>query len=164
MDMGRKNDSLLKDQCGAALVIALIMMIVLTVIGLAASFTSIFETILSGNKRASTTAFYVADGGAQSALSYIQNFSLPGQYDTTEHKYVYDKSTNPNPTDAHPIEITYNPSRSGPPRNSKFSATGQYEFMYYEIESKGEDQTDFNPNKANCTVQESVLRLVPTEQ
>jgi len=41
----------LNNQSGAALVIALVIMIVLTVIALAATFTSIFEIKLSGNKR-----------------------------------------------------------------------------------------------------------------
>lgn len=50
--------SRLKDQAGAALVIALIMIVVLTLIGLASTFTSTFEISLSGNKRLSTDAFY----------------------------------------------------------------------------------------------------------
>ena len=51
----------LKDQSGTALVIALIMIIVLTLIGLASTFTSTFEISLSGNKRLSTDAFYLAE-------------------------------------------------------------------------------------------------------
>jgi hypothetical protein len=51
----------LKDQSGTALVIALIMIVVLTLIGLASTFTSTFETSLSGNKRLSTDAFYIAE-------------------------------------------------------------------------------------------------------
>src|SRR4030043_731939 len=64
----------LKDQSGAALVIALIIMVVLTVIALASSFTSIFEIKLSGNKRGTTDAFYTADGGVQAVLPVITNF------------------------------------------------------------------------------------------
>ena len=51
----------LKDQSGSALVIALVMIVVLTLIGLASTFTSTFETSLSGNKRLSTDAFYIAE-------------------------------------------------------------------------------------------------------
>jgi hypothetical protein len=57
MDVKTKS----KDQTGAALVIALIMIIVLTLIGLASTFTSTFEISLSGNKRLSTDAFYEAE-------------------------------------------------------------------------------------------------------
>ena len=47
----------LKDESGAVLVVALIMMVVLTLIGIAGSFTSIFEIMISGHKRGSTDAF-----------------------------------------------------------------------------------------------------------
>jgi Tfp pilus assembly protein PilX len=57
--MDRKNR--LKNQSGTALVIALIMIVVLTLIGLASTFTSTFETSLSGNKRLSTDSFYIAE-------------------------------------------------------------------------------------------------------
>jgi len=68
-----KNNSFLKDQSGVALVIALIMMIVLTLIGLASTFTSTFEMMLSGQKRGSTDAFYAADGGVQATLPTLPN-------------------------------------------------------------------------------------------
>ena len=56
---------ILKEESGTALVIALIMIVVLTLIGLSSTSTSIFETILSGLKRESTNAYYAADAGAQ---------------------------------------------------------------------------------------------------
>lgn len=65
-----------KNQSGAALVIALIMMIVLTLIGLASTFTSTFEISLSGNKRGSTDAFYAAEGGVQATLANSANFTI----------------------------------------------------------------------------------------
>jgi Tfp pilus assembly protein PilX len=74
--MAIKLDHILKNQSGAALVIALIMMIVLTLIGLASTFTSTFEIRLSGNKRGSTDAFYAADGGIQATLANSANFTL----------------------------------------------------------------------------------------
>jgi len=77
--MAIKLDHTLKNQSGAALVIALIMMIVLTLIGLASTFTSTFETRLSGNKRGSTDAFYAADGGVQATLANSANFN-PSNY------------------------------------------------------------------------------------
>jgi hypothetical protein len=53
--------TIMKDQSGAALVVALIMIVVLTLIGLASTFSSTFEISLSGNKRLSTDAFYNAE-------------------------------------------------------------------------------------------------------
>jgi len=45
-----KKINILKDESGAVLVIALVMMVVMTMIGIAGSFTSIFETIISGHR------------------------------------------------------------------------------------------------------------------
>jgi hypothetical protein len=61
--------TILKDQSGTALVVALIMIVVLTLIGLASTFSSTFEISLSGNKRLTTDAFY--DGE-----SYITSVAL----------------------------------------------------------------------------------------
>jgi Tfp pilus assembly protein PilX len=51
----------LKNQSGTALVVALVMIVVLTFIGLTSMFTATFETSLSGNKRLSTDSFYNAE-------------------------------------------------------------------------------------------------------
>ncbi len=49
--MIRKTTNILTNENGAALVIALMMMIMLTLVGLGSIFTSTFEVKLSGNKR-----------------------------------------------------------------------------------------------------------------
>jgi Tfp pilus assembly protein PilX len=74
-----KRNHTLNNQSGLALVVALTMMLVLTLIGLASMFTSTFETILSGNKRASTDSFYAAEGGVQATLANSANFT-PSSY------------------------------------------------------------------------------------
>jgi len=65
----------LMNQSGAALVIALIMIIVLTLIGLASIFTSTFEISLSGNKRTSTDAFYLAETRSNTAAIAIDQIN-----------------------------------------------------------------------------------------
>jgi hypothetical protein len=72
--MAKTMNNQLNNQSGAALVIALIMMVVLTLIGLASIFTSTFENKLSGNKRESTGAFFVADAGLEAAKANMTNF------------------------------------------------------------------------------------------
>jgi len=75
----------LKDQSGVALVLALVMIVILTLIGLASTYTSTFEMKLSGNKRGTTDAFYAADSGVQVVTANVDNFSLPGKY--VDNKY-----------------------------------------------------------------------------
>jgi Tfp pilus assembly protein PilX len=167
----------LRDQSGAALVIALIMIIVLTVIALASSFTSIFEIKLSGNKRGSTDAFFTADGGIQAVLPTITNF------DTSSYGLVADTSTLPEglPSESinlkfstptfsgvnftlPPVVTIYHSTKTGAPRGLGFSATGNYDYAYYIIDSVGKDQMDMAVLKSKCEVREKVVRLLPTLQ
>ncbi len=156
----RKNvPFILKDQSGVVLVIALIMIIVLTLLGLASTFTSTFEIKMSGNKRGATDAFYAADSGVQVVKARIENFDLPGKY--VGNKYdPFTDSSNPNPTKAK-VVIHYIPDQFGAPRGSGFSASGNYDFAYYLIESTGQDQVAMENLKATCLIQEKVVRLVP---
>jgi hypothetical protein len=160
--MMKKENVIFKNQSGAALVIALVMIIVMTLIVLAASFTSTFEIKLAGNKRGSTDAFFAADSGVQIVVANIENFDLPGKYVGNK----YDPFTDPkntNPTKAQ-VQINYDGTQSGAPRGMGFSATGNYEFVHYVIESMGKDQIELSPIRSTCTLQEKVVRLVPTLQ
>jgi hypothetical protein len=72
----------LKDQKGIALVVALIILLVVTFIGLAAISTTSYEAKIAGNERVYNNAFYVSDGG-------IENFR--GRASTGE--FVYSTAT-----------------------------------------------------------------------
>jgi hypothetical protein len=157
--MQQKNPILLRSQSGAALVIAMIMMIVVTLIALAASFTSVFEIKLGGNKRGSTDAFFAADSGVQVVTANVENFNSIGKYEPFKDP----GNPNPNPTSAK-VQITFDTTQNGAPRGFGFSATGNYDFRHYLIESTGQDQIEKNPIRSTCTVQEKVIRLVPTLQ
>ena len=153
--------NILTDQSGIALVVALLMMIVLTLIGLASIFTSTFEVKLSGNKRGSTDAFFAADSGIQVVVANIKNFDLPGKY--VEEKYdPFTDTANPNPTKAE-VTITHLSTQHGAPRGLGFSATN-FEYEYYVIDSTGRDLIDLSPMRSACTVEEKVVRLIPTLQ
>jgi len=163
--MERRFKLLKKDQSGAALVIALILMIVLTLIGLASTFSSTYEIKLSGNKRGSTDAFYAADSGAQMTMANIKNFDVPARYTGSPPKYEPSKdqnNPNPNPTNAQ-IVIEHFPDEHGCPRGFGMSADpGKIDCLNFMIESKGEDQIELNPMRSKCTIQEKVARVVPT--
>jgi hypothetical protein len=152
---------IVQDQSGAALVIALLMMIMLTLIGLASIFTSTFEMRLSGNKRGSTDAFYAADSGIQVVMARIDNFNLETNYVGDQYNPFTD-SSNPNPTKAKAV-IHHNTDQHGSPRGAGFSATN-FEFEHFLISSTGQDQMETSPLKTACVLEEKVVRLVPTLQ
>ena len=159
-----KKINTLKNESGAVLVIALIMMVVMTLIGIAGSFTSIFEIIISGHKRGSTDAFYSADTGIQVVVANVDNFDPTDPTKYIANKYnPFTDPNNPNPTNAR-VTITFDTVQQGSPRGMGFSATGNYEFKYFVMESTGQDQIDMGTNRSTATIQQKVVRIVPTLQ
>ena len=159
--MSKKIVYPLRNQSGVALVLALIMIVILTLIGLASTYTSTFEMKLSGNKRGTTDAFYAADSGVEVVVANVDNFSLPGKY--VDNKYdPFTDPNNPNPTKAK-VLIQYDTTQEGSPRGSGFSAIS-FEFKHFLIDSKGQDQMDVSLVKSASEIEQKVVRLVPTLQ
>lgn len=147
-----------KNQSGVALVIALIMMIVMTVIVLAASFTSIFEIKLAGNKRGSTDAFFAADSGVHVVTSDRSNFNIAGNFDENQKYYYSNRTSNLNPTKAD-ITVIHDPIRFDCPRG--FPMGLYVDCKHYMIESTGQDQVEIAPIRSTVTIHEKVVVPAP---
>ncbi len=61
----------LKNEEGVVLVIALLMLLILTVIGISSISSSFFETKISGNERLGSVALYAAEGGVNVGISRV---------------------------------------------------------------------------------------------
>lgn len=61
----------LRGQKGAVLIIALLMLLVLTLIGIHSMNTMNFETTISGNERVRVDAFYAAEAGIQVGIHQL---------------------------------------------------------------------------------------------
>lgn len=174
-----KIDKVLKDQSGVALVIALLMIIIISLIGLGSSSSSIFEIKLSGNKRGATYAFYTADAGGQSVLANIGNFnassgyvavttgSLPVELQTESIDKRFaspDLSLPPGLSFKDLPQITiYHTTKDSVPKGLGFSAIN-FEYSYYIIDSVGRDQMNLSLSKSNCQIREKIVRVSPTLQ
>ncbi len=77
---------------GVALVIALMMLLVLTLIGINAITTTTFETSISGNERIATDAFYAAEAGIQVALNQIPDTTPISPKKIGENSYYWSGS------------------------------------------------------------------------
>jgi hypothetical protein len=62
---------ILSNKNGVALVIALIMLLILTFIGISAISTTTFETNIAGNERVGTDAFYASEAIFQVGLNQL---------------------------------------------------------------------------------------------
>lgn len=60
-----------RNEKGLVLIIALLILLVLTLIGISAISTTTFETNISGNERVGTDAFYASEGGIQIGLNQL---------------------------------------------------------------------------------------------
>ena len=172
--MDKKSNLILRNESGAALVVALLMIVVLSLIGLASSSSSTFEIRLSGNKRGATDAFYSADSGLQSVIGNVANFTctqnptppaLPAELATEN---IDLKNTNPTFTlpagysfRDQPQVTVYHTTATKVPRGLGLSATA-FLYNYYIIDAVGKDQMDFSLVKSNCEIREKIVRLIPT--
>jgi len=68
----KNRKGIITDQQGTALVVALLMLVVMTAMGITATNTSIVETWLSANYRSSNQAFYIAEAGAERARELLR--------------------------------------------------------------------------------------------
>ena len=172
--MAAKIDTILrKNKSGAALVIALIMIMVITLIALASSYTSIFEMKISGNKRGSTDAFYAADAGVNVIVSYpTTSFNTAVYTVLTTNTLGYDPFTNANipnpsniPTVATPLTTSNAPikwyqNQSAPPRGGGYSAVN-VAYANFQVQCVGYDSAG---SGAQATIQEDVIEIIPITQ
>lgn len=65
--------SIWEDQKGVALIVALIILLVLTLIGMSSISSTFFESKISGNDRSGAAAFYAAKGGVDIGINRLPN-------------------------------------------------------------------------------------------
>ena len=63
--------NIVRNEKGLVLIIALLILLVLTLIGISAISTTTFETNISGNERVGTDAFYASEAGIQIGLNQL---------------------------------------------------------------------------------------------
>jgi hypothetical protein len=65
------ESNILRSEKGLVLIIALLILLVLTLIGISAISTTTFENSISGNERVGTDAFYASEAGIQIGLNQL---------------------------------------------------------------------------------------------
>jgi hypothetical protein len=146
----------LKNQSGLVLVISLLILLVLTVLGVAAISSSTFETKLAGINRGETNALYSTDGTIQLLAGNSENF-VTSKFSSNKYNPFTD-SSNLNPANAK-VEIAYIPDQLGCPRGLGFSSTS-FDFEYFSVNATGQDQVEAI-SKSSSVVEEKLVRLVP---
>ena len=119
--------SMWKDQKGMALVVALIMLLVLTLIGMSSISSTYYETKISGNDRFGTAAFYAAKGGVEVGMNRLPDTSAYSGNIGSDETYRSGKMT-----PAAPQDLIY----LGAMTKSGYDAN--WEFRRFQINATGQ--------------------------
>lgn len=106
-------------QRGMALVFALVVLLILTILGISNLRTSSLEQLMSGNTQEQTRAYEAADSGASQALNIILNSTSPTSFNqgspyTYSTSGVNNESSTAQATVTTPTLIMYGQAPRGP--------------------------------------------------
>ena len=82
-------------QRGAALVVSLIMLLLLTILGISGMQSTVFEERMAGNARDANTAFQAAEAALRDAEDYLNNNAAIGPFNGTNGFYAQDGAPAP---------------------------------------------------------------------
>ena len=117
----------LKDQKGMALVVALIMLLVLTFLGISSITSSVLESKISGNERWGSTAFYATAGGIAVGISRIPDISAYSGTIGSDENYRSGRLTDTSPQPQKNLGVILKPG---------YETT--WEFKRFQINATGE--------------------------
>lgn len=123
---------LLKDQAGAVLVIAIIMLLILTIIGIYAMGSSIIEVKIAGQKKFYDAAFNDADGG----IKYVCALNPFGGISAENGPDAPVTYNSPNSDFNFTVDISYL-GNSPPPVGSGTGYRSGFKAHYHRIDSQG---------------------------
>lgn len=118
---------IINNEKGVALVIALIMLIVLTFIGISSISSSVFETKISGNERLGSSAFYAAEGGVYVGISRLPEITAYSGNIGSDESYRSGKMADSSPQPQKNLGVMSKPG---------FETT--WEFKRFQINATGE--------------------------
>lgn len=84
---GRARGARLQPQSGAALVIALVMLAILTILGVASMQEGTLQERMTGNARNSILALQAAEVALRDGEEYVKTTPIPGPFDGTNGLY-----------------------------------------------------------------------------
>jgi len=116
-----------RDERGVALVVALLLLLILTLLGVTAINNTVFETQISGNERLGSAAFYAADGGANVGINRLPDITAYSGDISGDARYRSGPLTSPNPQPLKSLGIVIRPG---------YETT--WEFKRFQVNSTGE--------------------------
>ena len=128
-----KSTLLLKNERGSAIVVALLLLVALTILGVAATNNSVFESTIIGNEHRYQIDFYVADSGWKEGAMWLDGSAgPPGTVNPVADNIVKNYGLNTLPANPAPTDLG-----TLTPDNATLS---QYDVPYwYQVEYVSDD-------------------------
>lgn len=139
-------------QRGVALVTSLVILLILTIIGIAAMRTSSLEERMAGNVQDTTYAFQAAESGLNRAIAEPGGLSLTSE---VTKSYTFGSAR---------AETSTKFKQFAPPkRGSGYSATS-FDSANFDQSSTGKMGADASGSVARSTVHRGVAQIIPKQQ
>ncbi len=116
-----------RDQRGVALIVALVLLLVLTLVGISSVSSTFFETKISGDERFGNAAFYASRGGVEVGIRRLPDVTAYSGTSGTDQAYRSGRMT----------DTTQQPSVDlGPILKPGFETT--WEFRRFQVNAVGQ--------------------------
>jgi len=116
-----------RDQRGVALVVALVLLLVLTLLGISSMSSTFFETKISGDERFGNAAFYASRGGVEVGIRLLPKINAYSGTSDPDQTYQSGKMT----------DAAQEPSADlGPMVRPGFETT--WEFRRFQVNAVGQ--------------------------
>lgn len=133
----RSRAGLRARQNGAALVVGLILLLVLTLLAVTGMNTASTELVMAGNEQYRQNAFQAAETGIENALAVLRTVPQTGGPVTTAATRVTGSA---NPDDQYSNTSTY----EGEDKNVANFSAGKFTAFHYQIDSAGMSSRNAN--------------------
>ena len=145
---------------GSTLIISVLILLLLTVIGIAATNTSTIEILISGNDKVHKMVFYTAESGWQVAVNWLDN-QFPeitgnrgsdksgGDIDFSSGKYHNPDGIQLSDTDEYSVDVAFTGAQSVPGYSAEFKR------YTYQIDSTGT-----GPRNSESTISVTAGKIV----
>ncbi|MFQ6078472.1 MAG: PilX N-terminal domain-containing pilus assembly protein [Thermodesulfobacteriota bacterium] len=152
----------MRNERGVVLVIAVLIMITATFLGIAAVMTSDIEVRMSGNQRCMEGALYVADGGIDNGLNWLvsSGATKPDESNLPTMKETKD-IPDPNPAISSRYYIGDLHHSKNPPAGWDVT---KFRRHYYQIYSAGYEKYLTNPEPESSAEVEVIASVVYASQ
>ena|ERR1051325_167434 len=139
-------------QTGTALVMSLVILMILTIIGIAAMNTSSFEEKMASNIQEGASAFEAAESGLNHSMNVTGTLVLTS---TTNNTFTFGTAT------VTSAKVITSPAGTSPPKRGSGYSSTSFDAANFDQQSTGTVGTVAAPGTATSVINRGIAQIVP---